>query len=231
MAIKLVSNEKTAETSSKGNQEKWYNNMIRYRMLFLGKKTFYAAAIAAIVLLPASVVLMAIYTQLTVLRAAIPLLCTVLCAGLIVVYRTENLIQLSGITGAVLLLELCRYLYLTEQVLQLGVDGIVSRGLYFCMLFSGYIMVAFMMLIVASNHFTIQLGKVSSRTKMEVNQASIVLLLLCFLAMTAERWLMGDLVSLQLTDAVSYLSDLCLFILIACCDMVLTVDGQAFSKK
>ena len=99
------------------------------------------------------------------------------------------------------------------------------------MLFSGYIMVAFMMLIVTSNHFTIQLGKVSSRTKMEVNQASIVLLLLCFLTMTAERWLMGDLVSLQLTDAVSYLSDLCLFILIACCDMVLTVDGQAFLKK
>ena len=32
MAIKLVSNEKTAETSSKGNQEKWYNNMIRSAM-------------------------------------------------------------------------------------------------------------------------------------------------------------------------------------------------------
>ena len=205
--------------------------MFRYRMLFLSKNTFYVAAIAAIVLLPASVVLTAIHAQLTILRVAIPLLCTVLCAGLIVAYRTENLIHLSGITGAVLLLELCRYLYLTEQVLQFGVDGIVSKGLYFCMLFSGYIMVAFMTLIVIFNHFTIQLGKVSSRTKMEVNQASIVLLLLCFLTMTAERWLMGDLVSLQLTDAVSYLSDLCLFILIACCDMVLTVDGQAFSKK
>ncbi len=206
--------------------------MIRYRMLFLNKKTFYTAAIAALVLFPISIILTATQGQLTVLRAAIPLLCTVLCAGLIVVYRTEDLINLSGLTGAVLLLELCRYLYLTEQALQLGVEGIVSKGLYFCMLFSGYIMVAFVILIVTSNHFTIKLGKASSRTKMVVNQASVVLLLICFLIMIAERWLMGGLFLLQLTDAVSYLSDLCLFILIACCDMVLTVDGQVlFSRK
>ena len=206
--------------------------MIHYRMLFLSKKTFYTAAVAALVLFPISVILTAVQGQLTVLRAALPLLCTVLCVGLIVAYRTENLIHLSGLVGAVLPLELCRYLYLTEQALQLGVEGIVTKGLFFCMLFSGYIMVAFVILIVIINHFTLQLGKASSRTKMAVNQTSIILLFFCFLSMIVERCMMGGLFSMQLTDAISYLSDLCLFILIACCEMILTVDGQVlFSQK
>ena len=47
--------------------------MIRYRMLFLSKKTFYTATIAALVLLPLSIVLTGKSGDLTVLRAALPI--------------------------------------------------------------------------------------------------------------------------------------------------------------
>ena len=200
-------------------------------MLFLSKKTFYIAAITTLFLCPISVTLTAIYGQLTLLRAALPILCTVLCVGLVIVYRTENLIHLSGLVGAVLQLELCRYLYLTEQTLQLGTEGILSKGLYFSMLFTGYIMVAFVILVITFDHFTLQLGRASSRTKMVVNQTCILVLFLCFLSMIAERWLVGGHFLPQLAEALSYLADLCLFVLIACCDMILTVDGQALFSQ
>lgn len=205
--------------------------MIRYRMLFLSKTTFYAAAIAALVFFPLGTVLTGLSGELTVLRAALPILCTVLCVGLIAVYRSENLIHLSGLLGAALLLELCRYLYLTEQTLQLGVEGILLKGLYFSMLFTGYIMVAFVILVVTFDHFTLQLGRASTRTKMVVNQTCILVLFLCFLSMIVERWMMGGLFLPQLAEALSYLADLCLFVLIACCDMILTVDGQALFSQ
>lgn len=205
--------------------------MIHYRMLFLSKKTFYIAAIAALIFLPFSVILTAMHGQMTILDAAIPLLCMALCGGLIEFYRKENLIHLSGLLGVALQLEFIRYLYLTEETLQLGVEGILSQGLYFSMLFTSYILVAFVILVITFNHFTLQIGRASIMTKMTVNQVSVFVLFLCFLSMFAERLMVGGPILLQLAEGLSFLADLCIFVMINCCDMVLVLDGQELFSR
>lgn len=200
--------------------------MIWYRILFLNRKTFLAAAAGAFSLLVISTGLMALTGQLTIFTAACSLLVLIMSVGLAIAWNKEDLLRTSGLVGGLLLVELCRFIYLSEQYLSIGVDAIVSLGLVQCMLFSAYLMVCFVMLMVTYNHFTIRLGKNSGRTKLIANQISICVLLLCFLIMTVERWLIADQLLYQSASALSCLADLCLFIMIACCELYLTVDGQ-----
>lgn len=200
--------------------------MIWYRTLFLNRRTFAAAAAGAISLLVVSFGLMALAGQLTMFTASCGALIFLMCAGLAAAWKKEDLLRTSGLVGGILLVELCRYIYLSEQYLSIGVDAVVSLGLIQCMLFSAYLMVCFVILMVTYNHFTIHVGKNSGRTKLIANQISICVLLLCFLVMTVERWLIADHLLLQSASALSCLSDLCLFIMIACCELYLTVDGQ-----
>lgn len=203
--------------------------MIWYRILFLNRKTFAAAAVGAFTLLIVSGSLMALTGQLTIFTTACYLLVFLMCAGLAAAWKKEDLLRTSGLVGGLLLVELCRYLYLSEQYLSIGVDAIVSLGLVQCMLFSAYLMVCFVILMVTYDHFTIRIGRHSGRTKLIANQMSICVLLLCFLVMTVERWLIADHLLLQLASALNCLADLCLFIMIACCELYLTVDGHILS--
>lgn len=203
--------------------------MIWYRILFLNKKTFAAAAVGALFLLALSTVLLAAAGQLTLFTTACAALILLMSAGLCAAWKNEDLLRTSGLVGGILLVELCRYIYLSEQILSIGVDAIVSLGLVNCMLFSAYLMVCFVMLMVTFNHFTIKLGKNSGRTKLIANQISICVLLLCFLAMTVGRWVIADQLLLQCASALSCLADLCMFVMIACCELYLTVDGQILS--
>lgn len=200
--------------------------MIWYRILFLNRKTFLAAAAGAFSLLVISTGLMALTGQLTIFTTACSLLVLMMSVGLTIAWNKEDLLRTGGLVGGLLLVELCRFIYLSEQYLSIGVDAIVSLGLVQCMLFSAYLMVCFVMLMVTYNHFTIRLGKNSGRTKLIANQISICVLLLCFLIMTVERWLIADQLLYQSASALSCLADLCLFIMIACCELYLTVDGQ-----
>ncbi len=200
--------------------------MIWYRILFLNKKTFAVAAAGAFLLLIISTGLMAVTGQLTLFTAAGAALIFLMSAGLAAAWKKEDLLRTGGLVGGLLLVELCRYLYLSEQYLNMGVDTIVSMGMLQCMLFSTHLMVCFVILMVTYNHFTIRLGKNSGRTKLIANQISICVLLICFLVMTVERWLIaGDLLR-QTANALGCLAELCLFIMIACCELYLTVDGQ-----
>lgn len=203
--------------------------MIWYRILFLNRKTFAAAAVGAFFLLVVSGGLMALTGQLTIFTAACYLLILMMSAGLTAAWKKEDLLRTSGLVGGLLLVELCRYIYLSEQYLSIGVDAIVSLGLVQCMLFSAYLMVCFVILMVTYDHFTIRLGKNSGRTKLIANQMSICVLLVCFLVMTVERWLIAGQLLMQLASALGCLADLCLFIMIACCELYLTVDGQIMS--
>lgn len=203
--------------------------MIWYRTLFLNRKTFAAAAVGAFSLLIVSVGLMALSGQLTIFTTACYLLIFLMSAGLAVAWKKEDLLRTSGLVGGLLLVELCRYIYMSEQYLSIGVDAIVSLGLVQCMLFSAYLMVCFVILMVTYDHFTIRIGKHSGRTKLIANQMSICVLLLCFLVMTVERWLIADHLILQFASALNCLVDLCLFVMIACCELYLTVDGQILS--
>ena len=200
--------------------------MIWYRTLFLNRKTFVTAAIGTIFLLIVSTCLMAMTDQMTIFTTACALLIFLMSAGLCVVWKKEDLLRISGLVGGILLVELCRYLYLSEQYLRIGVDTIVSLGLIPCMLLSCYLMICFVILMVAYNHFTISLGKKSGRTKLIANQISICVLLVCFLVMTAERWAIAEDLLRQFASALSCLCDLFLFVMIACCELYLTVDGQ-----
>ena len=201
--------------------------MTRYRMLFLSQKTFTVSAVCAFVLLPVGLLLTALSGQLTLFTAVCPFLCLTLCAGLFSAYRREDLIRVSGLVAGILLVELCRYAYLSERYLSVGVEAIVSLGLYGCMMLSGYLMVCFILLMIIWNHFTIHLGRNSGRTKMIANQISITVLLFCFITLVAENWLKGGSRLQQLAGAVTFLADLALFMIIACCDLYLAVDGQA----
>lgn len=203
--------------------------MIWYRTLFLNRKTFTAAAAGAFFLLAVSTLLMVQAGQLTFFTTACTLLIFLMSAGLAVAWAKEDLLRTSGLVGGILLVELCRYIYLSEQFLNIGVDAIVSLGLTQCMLFSSYLMVCFVILMVTYNHFTIRVGRNSGRTKLIANQFSLCVLLLCFLVMTVERWMIADHLLLQSASALSCLADLCLFIMIACCELYLTVDGQILS--
>ena len=203
--------------------------MIWYRVLFLNRKTFAAAAVGAISLLMISMGLMTLAGQMTIFSAASMLLILFMSAGLCAAWKKEDLLRTGGLVGGLLLVELCRYIYMSEQYLSIGVDTIVSLGLVQCMLLSAYLMICFVILMVAYNHFTISLGKKSGRTKLIANQVSICVLLMCFLVMTVERWVIaGDLLQ-QFANALSCLSDLCLFVMIACSELYLTVDGQILS--
>ena len=201
--------------------------LMRYRMLFLSHKTFRLSAAGAFILLPVSLILNALSGQLTLFLTVCTLLCLALCAGLSAAYNKEDIIRVSGLAAGILLVELCRYAYLSERYLSVGVEAIVSLGLYGCMMLSGYLMVCFIILMVIWNHFTVHLGRNSGRTKMIVNQISISVLLICFLTLVVENWLKGGSLSVQIAGAVSYLADVCLFMVIACSDLYLTVDGQA----
>lgn len=201
--------------------------LTRYRMLFLSRKTLTFSAIGAFVLLPAGLLLTFLAGRLSIFTAICPLLCFLLCAGLTEAYRKEDVIRVSGLVAGILLVELCRYAYLTERYLSVGVEAVVSLGLYGCMMLSGYLMVCFIIVTVIWNHFTAQLGRNSGRTKMIVNQISITVLLVCFLTLVVESWLQGGSLLRQISGAVSYLADLCLFMIVACCELFLTVDGQA----
>ncbi len=200
--------------------------MVWYRILFLNRKTFTLSAAGAFSLLIAGTGLMALSGQLTLFTAACALLFFFMGAGLVSAWKNEDLLRTSGLVGGLLLVELCRYIYLSEQTLSIGVDAIVSLGLVQCMLFSSYLMVCFVILMVTFNHFTIRLGKNSGRTKLIANQISICVLLLCFLVMTVERCLIADRLILLSANALGCLADLCLFVMIACCELYLTVDGQ-----
>lgn len=200
--------------------------MVWYRILFLNRKTFAIAAAGVLSLLIVSMCLMGLTEQLTIFTASCCLLLFFMSAGLTVAWKKEDLLRTSGLVGGILLVELCRYIYLSEQYLSIGVDTIVSQGLIQCMLFSAHLMVCFVILMVTFNHFTIHLGKNSGRTKLIANQISICVLLLCFLIMTVERWLITDQLLQQSANALGCLSDLCLFVMIACCELYLTVDGQ-----
>lgn len=200
--------------------------MIWYRTLFLNRKTFAIAAVGVFSFLIASLCLMALTEQLTIFTTACCLLIFFMSAGLAAAWKKEDLLRTSGLVGGVLLVEFCKYIYLSEQYLSIGVDAIVSLGMVQCMLFSAYLMVCFVILMVTFNHFTIRLGKTSGRTKLIANQISICVLLLCFLFMTVARWLITDHILQQSANALGCLSDLSLFVMIACCELYLTVDGQ-----
>lgn len=200
--------------------------MIWYRTLFLNRKTFIAAAAGALSLLIISMGLMAVTGQLTLFTTACYLMVFIMGAGLADAWKKEDLLRTGGLVGGLLLVELCRYIYLSEQTLSIGVDAIVSLGMVHCMLLSNYLMVCFVILMVTYNHFTIRLGKHSGRTKLIVNQMSICVLLLCFLVMTLERWLIADHFITQSASVLSCLADLCLFIMIACSELYLIIDGQ-----
>ena len=203
--------------------------MIWYRMLFLNRKTFPAAAVAAFVLMIVSMLLMAVTNQLTIFTAVCWLLTLILCAGLTIAWKKEDIIRISGLVGGIMLMVLCRYTYLSEQYLSIGVDAIVALGMVQCMIFSAYLMVSFIILMVTYNHFTIHMGKSSGRTKLVANQTSICALLLCFLILTVERWLIADQLLEQIAGALNCMADLCLFVLIACSELFLTVDGQVLA--
>ena len=200
--------------------------MMWYRMLFLNRKTFSVASAGAFLLLTVSAVLMAVTGQLSFFTAACYLLTFLLCAGLTAAWKKEDMIRISGLVGGILLVELCRYTYVSEQYLSIGVDAIVGQGLIQCMILSTSLMVCFIILMVAYNHFTIYFGKRSGRTKLIVNQFSICVLFLCFLLLTVERWMVAGQFLSKTAGALNCLADLCLFFVIACCELYLTVDGQ-----
>lgn len=152
-----------------------------------------------------------------------------LCAGLTVAWKKENLIRVSGLVGGVLLVELCRYLYISEQTLNIGVDTIVSLGLVKCISFSVYLMICFIILMVTYNHFSIFLGKNSGRTKIIINQFSICVLFLCFLLLTVASLIIGGGTIQQIAGVTSSLADLCIFVMIACCELYLIVDGATLN--
>ena len=102
----------------------------------------------------------------------------------------------------------------------------MAKGLVGCMMLSAYLMVCFIILMVTYDHFTISLGRNSGRTKMIVNQISISVLLVCFLILTAQNWVLGGSMLRQAAGVAGCLSDLCLFVAIACCELYLAVDGQ-----
>lgn len=200
--------------------------MFRYRMLFLDQRTFLAAAIGALVLLPVSLVLTALAGQLTIFIAAGFMLELVLCAGLTAAWRKEDVIRISGLVAGILLTELCLYVYQTERSLSVGVDGIVAMGLTACMVLSACLMVCFILLMVTYNHFSIRPERNSGRTKLIANQLSLCVLLLCFLFLTGESWLMDTSLLRRAASAAGCLSDLCLFVMVACCELYLAVDGR-----
>lgn len=203
--------------------------MIWYRTLFLNRRTFAFGAAGTFLLLTVSMILMALAGELTIFTTACTLMILLMSAGLAAAWKQEDLLRTGGLVGGILLVELCRYIYLSEQFLNIGVDAIVSLGLVQCMLFSAHLMVCFVILMVTYNHFTIRVRKNSGRTKLLANQLSLCFLLLCFLVMTAERWLIADQPLRQYANVLSCLSDLCLFIMIACCELYLIVDGQILS--
>lgn len=204
--------------------------MIRYRMLFLSRKTFLTAAVGVFLLMPVSLILNALSGQMTVFNAASIVLNILLCAGLSVAWQRDDLIRVSGLVAGILLTELCRYTYYTEQYLSLQIDGIVALGLTACMALSACLMVCFIILMITFDHFTINPERNSGRTKLIANQLSISVLLLCLLFLTIESWLIGDSNLLQkIGNATGCLGDLCLFIDVACCELYLAVDGRILS--
>ena len=207
--------------------------MLHYRLLFLNKKTFTIAAAGALILLPVSMILMVLAAspQLTIFTVVSTLLNFLLCAGLIFAWKKEDIIRISGLVAGILLVELCHYAYLSELYISIGVDTIVSMGLIRCMMLSSYLMICFIILMSTYNHFTIFLGRKSGRTKLIANQISICVLLFCFLILTVENWLVDDSLLRQAAGAAGCLSDLCLFTVIACCELYLTVDGGALSAE
>ena len=200
--------------------------MIWYRVLFLNRKTFLAAAVGALSTLIVSAYLMAAAGQMTIFTTACALLVFLMAAGLCVAWKKEDLLKVSGLVGGILLVELCRYVYLAEQYLSVGVDAIVALGIVPCMLLSVYLMVCFIILMVTYNHFTIRLGKKTGQTKLITNQVSICVLLLCFVVMIVEKCVIGGDLLRKLASALNCLQDVCLFVMLACCELYLIVDGQ-----
>ena len=53
------------------------------------------------------------------------------------------------------------------------------------------------------------------------------MLLLCFLLLAMANWSLGGGLLRQFCGAAIFLSELCLFVTVACCELYLTVDGKA----
>ena len=133
---------------------------------------------------------------------------------------------MNGLVSGILMLELCRYAYLAEQILSVGNEEIVALGFFSCMTLSGYLMICFILIMLTFNHFNIDLRRPGGRSRVIVNQLSIIVLLLCFAVVTVtELQTDGDLLR-RLTDAASFLADLALFVDVACCELILAIDGM-----
>lgn len=197
----------------------------RYKRLFLDKRTFTVAFIAAVVLLPAGIALRFITGGLTIFTAVSAALCLLLVVGLRLAYKRDDLIRMNGLVSGILMLELCRYAYLAEQILKVGNEEIVGLGFFSCMTLSGYLMICFILLMLTFNHFSIDLRLPGGRSRIIVNQLSILILLLCFAGVTVSGLQTDGDLPKRLTDALSFLADLALFADVACCELTIAIDS------
>lgn len=197
-----------------------------YKRLFLNKKTFMAAFAVAVALLPVSVGLRAFAGGLTIFNSVNAVLCLLLVIGLRLSYDRENLIRMNGLVSGILMLELSRYAYLAEQILKVGNEEIVALGFFSCMTLSGYLMICFILILLTLNHFSIDLHRPGGKSRIIVNQLSILFLLVCFAGVTVTGLQMDGNLPKRLTDAVSFLADLALFVDVACCELTIAIDSM-----
>ena len=197
----------------------------KYRRLFLSRKTFLTGFIAALILLPVSFILQALSGGLTIFKAADTLLLLFMLLGLSKAYRHDDLIEMNGWVSGILMLELCRYAYIAEQLLSVGKEQIVSLGFYSCMTLSGYLMICFILVLLSFNHFNIDLRKVDGRTHVLVNQLALMILLLCFVWVTLTSIKTDGDFAQHLMEAVSFTADIALFVDVACCELTICIDS------
>ena len=128
-------------------------------MLFLNRKTFLISSACALFLLAVCTVLTLLDDKPSLFSIVILLLSLSMCSGLTAAWIKDDMIRVSGLTGGILLAELCRYAYLLEQYLDIGASSIVASGFVSCLIFIAELMAGFVIMMVTYNHFTTFLKK------------------------------------------------------------------------
>lgn len=149
----------------------------------------------------------------------------VLTISMVVAYKTNDIVDLSGYLGCVLALKLAKYAFLLEQYYQTGRTAILEMGLPECITMSCTLMIFFVICLITFNHFTISLKNISGKTKFYVNRLLIVVLLSLFIIVSILGWVSGKNIVDQLSNIFSYLSDFSLFICVVCSELIILIEN------
>ena len=196
-----------------------------FRRLIFNNKFYYSESVLTTLFLFVYVFYSYKTNELNVFLSIEAMFHLVLTISMVVAYKTNDIVDMSGYLGCVLALKLAKYAFLLEQYYQIGRTAILDMGLPECITMSCTLMIFFVICLITFNHFTISSKSISGKTKFYVNRLLIIVLFMLFIIISIFGWLDGKNIFDQMSNIFSYLSDFSIFICLVCSELIILIEN------